>query len=303
MKFKIVVSVFCLAVFSFHAFANTYKHRFNELFTEGDVAGQENLLSEWEKVGEDDPEFYIAYFNYCVKNSREELIWTSDSPAGANSVKLTGTSEAIKDIVAYMNFETKYDKELLDKGFEVINKGIKKYPGRLDMRFGEIYMYGEVGDYDAFTSKITDTINYSDQINNKWVWTDGEALEKPEQYMLGAIQDYQIKLYNTQDDKLLENMKLIAETVLKYYPDNVESLSNLSLVYSILKEYDKALEMLSKAEELAPKDCVVLNNKAHIYKITGDDKNALKYYNMIVEYGDNEQKELALRQIAGFTKK
>mgnify|MGYP003380295723 CR=1 FL=1 len=70
--------------------------------------------------------------------------------------------------------------------------------------------------------------------------------------------------YNTENDDLLDNMKRIAETVLKYYPDHIESLSNLSIVFMLQKQYDKALEPLLKAEKLNPKDYIVSVSYTHL---------------------------------------
>ncbi|MDR1194901.1 MAG: tetratricopeptide repeat protein [Endomicrobium sp.] len=298
---KTSTAVCLLVLFSVQAFGQSYSHRFDELFGKNDIAAQEKLLEEWEKdVNKtDDPEFYTSYFNYCVKNSKKESIWTSDNPAGKSSLKVTEKTETGEDVMVYMNFETVYDKNMLNKGFETIAEGIKKYPARLDMRFGEIYMYGETADYEKFTSKIIETVEYSDTIKNKWLWTNNLPVENPEKFMLDAVQDYQVTLYSSGNDNLLDNMELIAESVLKFYPEHVESLSNLSLVYSIKKQYDKAFAVLSKAEEIAPRDCIILNNIAQLYKLTGDTENSLKYYKLITKYGDPKQKELAETQING----
>lgn len=92
-------------------------------------------------------------------------------------------------------------------------------------------------------------------------------------------------------------MKRIAETVLKYYPDHIESLSNLSIVYLLQKQYDKALEPLLKAEKLDPKDYIVLSNIAQAYKLKGDNKNAIKYYQLTIKHGDEQAKKYARGQI------
>ena len=98
-------------------------------------------------------------------------------------------------------------------------------------------------------------------------------------------------------------MKRIAETVLKYYPDHIESLSNLSIVLMLQKQYDKALELLLKAKKLNPKDYIVLNNIAQAYKLKGDTKNAIKYYELTIKYGDKQAKQYAKEQIKELEKK
>ncbi|MBW7869086.1 MAG: tetratricopeptide repeat protein, partial [Brumimicrobium sp.] len=118
-----------------------------------------------------------------------------------------------------------------------------------------------------------------------------------------TIQDYQFKLYNTENDDLLDNMKRIAEAVLKHYPDNIESLSNISIVFILQKQYDKAIEALLKAEKINPKDCIVLSNIAFAYKQKGDTKKAIKYYELTLKYGDEQSTYYAKQQIEELKKK
>ncbi|HHC80321.1 MAG TPA: tetratricopeptide repeat protein, partial [Flavobacteriia bacterium] len=102
--------------------------------------------------------------------------------------------------------------------------------------------------------------------------------------------------------RLLNNMKQISETVLKYYPNNVESLSNISVVYLLNGEYDKGLAPLLKAEKINPKDYIVLGNIAQTYKLKGNKKMSIKYYEKMLKYGDGQTKEFAKEQIANLKK-
>jgi tetratricopeptide (TPR) repeat protein len=146
-------------------------------------------------------------------------------------------------------------------------------------------------------------IDYSSIIKNKWTWKENKLLEDPKNYMLGTIQSYQVQLYNTGNDFLLNYMSTIAKSVLKYYPDHIESLSNLSIVYLVNKDYKKAIETLSKAEKLSPSDYIVLGNLARAYQLDGDKTNAIKYYELEIKYGDQQAKEFAKNQIQDLQKK
>jgi tetratricopeptide (TPR) repeat protein len=97
-------------------------------------------------------------------------------------------------------------------------------------------------------------------------------------------------------------MKQIAEAVLKYYPTNIESLSNISIVYMVQEKYDKALEVLLKAKKIDEKDGVILGNIAHTYKIKKDKENAIKYYKLVMQYGNDDTKKYAQEQIAELEK-
>jgi tetratricopeptide (TPR) repeat protein len=92
-------------------------------------------------------------------------------------------------------------------------------------------------------------------------------------------------------------MRRIAEAILTYYPNHVESMSNISVGYLINEDYDKAIDILQKAEKLDSKDFIILSNIAHAYKSKGDKKNAIKYYKLTKKYGDDEAKGFAKTMI------
>jgi len=179
-----------------------------------------------------------------------------------------------------------------------MNKKVRKVNhSRLDMRFSKILMLGKIKDYKNFTREIVKTIDDSEIVKNKWVWSENKPVDEPQKFMLKAIQNWVVQLYNINVATSRDNMKRISETVLKYYPDNVESLSNLSVVYLLKYDYDKALEVLLKVEKFAPKDHIVLSNIAQAYKLKGDNQNAIKYYELTIQYGDDKTKEFAKEQI------
>lgn len=275
----------------------TYKQQFNDLVSKKDSVGQRQLLEKWTKSDSNDPELFVAYFNFFVLKSKNEIITLGQNPKGKDVLKIMDQDTSKKEPVGFIYGDTYYNPDLLSKGFDWINKGIEKHPNRLDMRFGKIYMFGQIKDYENFTKEIIKTIDNSAINKNKWTWADSKPLDDPKEFMLSSIQNYQLQLYNTENDALLDNMKRIAETVLKYYPDHVESLSNISIVFMLQKQYDKALEPLLKAEKLNPKDYIVLSNIAQAYKLKGDNKNAIKYYELTLKYGDEQAKKYAQGQI------
>lgn len=284
-------------------FGQTYKQRFKELVSKKDTSGQQQLLDQWEKADSNDPELYVAYFNYYVDKSKQEIIMLGQNPKGNDVLQIMDQDSSKKEPVAYIYGDNYYNADNLKKGFEYIDKGLEKHPNRLDMRFGKIYMFGQIEDYENFTKEIIKTIDYSAINKNKWTWTDSKPLDDPQKFMLSSIQGYQHQLYNTENEVVLDYMKRIAEAVLKYYPDHIESLSNLSIVFLVSKEYDKALEQLLKAEKLNPRDYIVLNNIAQAYKLKGETKKAIRYYELTIKYGNQRAKDSAKSQIEELKKK
>lgn len=295
--------IFGLVLIFNQATGQTFKKQFNDLVSKNDTLGQQQLLEKWQKTDSNDPELFVAYFNYYVNKSRSEIITLGQNPKGKDVLQIMDQDTTKKEPVGFIYGDTYYNPDLLSKGFDWINKGIEKHPNRLDMRFGITYMFGQIEDYENFTKENIKTIEYSSINKNKWTWADSKPVDDPEKFLLGSIQDYQVQLYNTGNDSLLNNMKRIAETVLKYYPDHIESLSNLSIVYLIKKNYDEALEVLLKAEKLVPTDYIVLSNIAQAYKLKGDNKKAIKYYELTLKYGDEQANQYAKEQIKELEKK
>jgi tetratricopeptide (TPR) repeat protein len=285
---------------SLSCLGQNYWTKFQELSVKKDTAGQLNLLREWESKDHNEPEFYAAYFNYYVRKSKDETVGIERQAADKNSFEL---KDSTGKVAGYINDKVGYNQIILRKGFTYLDKGISMFPNRLDLRFGKVFMLGQIGNYQAFTDEIIKTLDYSKINKNAWLWSENKVKPNAETFMLESIQGYVVQLYNTNNDDLLENMKQISENVLKYYPDNVVSLSDLSIVFMIRKEYDKAIQVLLKAERLAPGDAIVLNNIAEAYKRKGDNANAVAYYEKVLKYGDEEAKQSARNAIDQLQKK
>jgi len=277
--------------------AQTNYEKFNALYKGRDTAKIKIHLVAWEKSNPDDPELYVAAFNYYFTNSKQNLLTVDKTISGTGeALQFTDSTGAIG---GYITSNPGYNSSELKKAFYYANKGIEKFPNRLDIRFGKCYVLGEIGEYEKFTTEIINTVEFSNAIKNNWLWTAGKKPdEDPKSFMLDAVEKYLKQLYDTEDDNLLENMKRIGETVLKYYPDEIEILSTTAVAFLLTKDYDKAIGYLKNAEKLNPTDFIVLNNIAHAYKLKGDKENAIKYFQLTEKYGDEQAKQQAKKAIA-----
>lgn len=294
-KITLLLAIFAISISGYSQSLN----EFNELLKKEDTEGQLALINKWEKTGKNDPDFYIAAFNYYVNHGRKEVLsLQQDEPAG-QALQVTDST----GVAAFIGSAIVYDEADVKSALKYIDAGIAKFPNRLDMRFGKTYLLGDAEDYENFTKEIITTVNQSNKIKNKWFWSGGKPLDDPKEFMLSSVQSYVYQLYDTGDDSLLENMLQISNTVLKYYPDTVESLSNVSIVYMLRNEPDKALDALLKAEKLSPKDAIVLGNIAHAYIMKKDSQKAIEYYNKVIAHGDADAKQYAEKKIEELKKK
>ena len=290
---KQIVQVIVAVLLAASLAAQDHSSRFKELVEKKDTAAQLKLLQEWDAGDPKDPELYVAWFNFYVQQSVKDIISLEKTPQ-KEALKL---SDSTGKPAGYLNFSTQYISDILQKGFEYIDKGITLHPARLDMRFGKIYMLGKAENFEMFTKTIIGTIEYSNTINHAWLWKEGKPLEDAKSFLIESMQDYIATIYNTEDDSLLPYMRQISETVLKYEPEHVISLANIALTYAIEENYDKALLYLLKAEKIEPKDVIVLNNIAEIYARKKDKVNARTYYGKIIKVGSKEEADDARQKI------
>jgi tetratricopeptide (TPR) repeat protein len=279
------------------SFAQSYFSDFNKAINTNDTLKQREILEKWEKEDPKNPELFTSYFNYYFHKSRNEILVVAagDPQKGEEYLSLAASAG---NYAGFIGSQINYDDSFLKKGLDKIDEAIKLYPNRLDMRFGKIYMLGQIKDWQSFTGEIIKTVNYSVKNSNNWTWTFNESRDGGESFFLSCLQDYQMQLYNTGNDVLLKNMQDIAKTVLKHYPNHIESLSNLSIGYLITQKYDKALVPLLKAEELNPKDFIVLTNIAYAYKEKGEKNKAIEYYKKVEQFGDDSAKDMAKKEMA-----
>ena len=282
-----------LVLLAGQSFAQNYKGEFSRLLTKKDTAAQWQLLQNWQQADPTNAELYVAYFNYYFHASRQEMVRLSDSRGGNSSFALTDSTGVQ---VGYLSDDFDYDSATLEKAFQYIDKGISTYTTRLDMRFGKIYALGQIENYERFTNEIVTAIEMSNQLKSQWTWADNKKVDNPEKFFLSTVQDYVVQLYNAGDDQL-NRMRTIAQTVLKYYPKHVESLSNLAITYGLQGDYDKALQSLLQAEKITPRDVIVLNNIATMYERKGDKLNAIKYFELTAKLGDKEIKDEAVKKL------
>lgn len=290
---KILVTLIAILI-SQIGFSQDYHSEFQKYCQTNDTINQLKVLTEWKSTNPKDAELFTSYFNYHFMKSRQEVLALStDKPNGEGFV----LKDSLNKTAGYLGSKIYYKQTELKKGLDKIDEGIKLYPNRLDMRFGKIYALGQIPNWKYFTSEIIKTIKYSAKNNNNWTWTNNGKYDGGKKEFLLDIQNYQLQLYNTGNDELLKNMREIANEILKYYPNHIESLSNLSITYLLTGEYDKGIEPLLRAEKINPKDYIVLSNIAQGYKLKGDKEKAITYYEKVVEFGDDRAKEYAKQQI------
>lgn len=269
-----LIIVIALCTSSFSLYPQTMKEKYGALIDKNSEKSTEQFLKQWENSYPDDAEMYSAYFNYYANKS------------------IINSSRG-----------TELNKIYVNKALEYADKGIKKFPSRLDMRFGKASYLLKINNYPKQVEEIIRTLNHSLKNQNNWTWTENKPLGNGLKTMIDGLQGYILQLYESKDINKIQDMLHIAETTFDYYPNDSGSMINLAIIYILTSRYDEALEILKEAEKITPTDFRILGNIAEVYAKKGDKANALNYYKRIAEVGNDEAKAYAKRQAEKLTNK
>ena len=126
---KLTTTILCgLTLVCCQTYGQTFRQQFNELVSKNDTAKQVVLLGKWEKSNSNDPELYVAYFNFYVNKSKKEIVALGNNPKGKDALEIKNKDSKKDETVGFIYDDTHYDTDLLSKGFRYIDRGIEKFP-------------------------------------------------------------------------------------------------------------------------------------------------------------------------------
>jgi tetratricopeptide (TPR) repeat protein len=257
---------------------------FKTLAETEDTAAVRNLLTKWSIENPNDPELYVARFNYHILVSRRKLGSADVVPKGF----IESTGNYLTAALYY------YDTLKIEKGIKTINEGIEKFPNRLDLYFGKAWLLGDLGRFAEQDSFIKTILKRSAKPKQTWLWTENEELKEAKTFILKSLQEYVTRLFDYQR---LNDVISIEQTTLSYYPDNFKSFIHLAVCDYYANDFKKALSLLHRAEKIAPHDPEVLTHLAYAYKHEKENKKAINYYERLLKYGDTGDKEFATNEL------
>jgi tetratricopeptide (TPR) repeat protein len=179
---------------------------------------------------------------------------------------------------------------------QTIREGIAAHSNRLDMRFGYIHFLGQAKYWEDFVAGIEGVLAQDATNDHLWLWTDSESFDEPN--FPSFFQDYQVILLDEQDPALFPYNIRISNAVLKYYPEDIPSISNLGVIAYYQEDLEGATVHFQRAVDLDPSDMIVVFNLAYMYETLGDVEKAIATYELALESEDPEAREQAKAIIA-----
>ena len=278
-------------------FAQDYQEQFLTAFESGNDSTQRVVLDAWKLATPQDAEYFVAEFNYHVNLAYSEVMGILPDPPQGEAFAIT---DSTGEVVGYMGSYMSWDSVHTDMAVQVISEGIEAHPNRLDMHFGYIHFLGQAKLWEDFAGGIEAVLAQDDANAHGWMWSDNEPFNEPD--FPGFFQDYQVTLFNEQDPSLFPYNIRISNAVLKYYPEDIPSITNLGVIAYYQEDLESATTHFQHALDLDPTDMIVVFNLAYMYETLGEVDKAIATYELALASEDPEASAQAKAIIAELRK-
>ena len=252
--------------------------------------GVETLVDRWEKAFPEDPAMLEAKFNYYLEKSRTTTLVAKDTDRYMGNKPALTLKDSLDRDVRYFE-ETFYDDSLFALSSQAIDKAIRLYPDRIDLRFDKVTALTqyEKESPDMAASALAGLIDYN-AVSHP-AWKVGDRVIDAETFE-AAVQEYCFAFYTIGSPVSYEAFLSLSEKMLTYDPKSTLFLTNVGTYWLIAKnDTRKALKCYNKVLKLdsenytAVKNCIILARK---------DKNTKlekKYLPTLIKITEDEREK------------
>ena len=252
--------------------------------------GVETLIDRWEKAFPDDPDMLEARFNYYIEKSRTTTLVIKDSDRYLGQKPYFSLKDSLDRPVNYFE-ESFYEDSLFAMASQAIDKAIRLYPDRLDLRLDKVTALTsyEKESPDMAASTLAGLIDYNAASKPVWKFR-GETIDSDT--FEAAVQEYCFAFYTIGSPESYEAFLSLSEKMVGYYPKSTIFLTNIGTYWLIAKnDTKKALKCYTKVLKLDPdnytaiKNCIILARKEKNVKLEK------KYLPMLIKVTDDEREK------------
>jgi tetratricopeptide (TPR) repeat protein len=273
------------------------KDKFNsimELINESRLDEAQIEIDKFSSDQQKDGDYYVLVINYYFQKARHSGVTINTNvPDKSDSLYLEMKYSLDSTKTAYMSDTVYYDMDILLEGINKFKPALDKFPDRLDILYGLVYISKESGQNKQLGETLIRILNRSGENKNHWLWSFNEKLEDGYSFMIENLQSYLVSLIEKGDETSMELLYSISGKMIELYPDNIYGYNNMAYYYHCKNQLPEAHKYFLLAEKVDPKDIIVLANLAKISLDENNIPDAEAYYNKIIEYGNEDDKKWA----------
>lgn len=257
-----------------------------------DGVGVETLLNKWENEFPDDLNMLVGKFNYYLAKSESSSVVAKDQDRFLGAKPMLTLKDSLGKDVNYFQ-EPFFDDSLFAVSSQAIDKAVKMFPDRLDLRFCKItaLLTYEKDSPDMAASTLASLIDYNGTSHP--VWKYGDDVAEKDLFESG-IQEYCASLYSIGSPVSYESFRSLSEKMLKYQPDNSIFMTNLGTYYFVVRKDNKtALKYYNKVLKKEPDNYTAIKNCVLMARKDKNIKLEKKYLPMLVKYSPDETEKIS----------
>lgn len=221
--------------------------------------GVETIINRWEAAAPEDPEVYVARFNYWLsKSAAESVVITRPQKRYLGNDPVMTLKDSLGRDVYYFE-DVNYDDEAFGEALKAIDRAIELKPQEISYRFGKItsIMDYEKESPDMTAAEILSLIDDYQARGEGWTYA-GETLTR--ELFCQGISEYCYRFFRTASPVSYEYFLEISEKMNKLYPDEVVFIDNIGSYWQVNGDSRKALRYYRKALKIDPEDYAANNN-------------------------------------------
>lgn len=153
------------------------------------------------------------------------------------------------------------DSAELDTAFMWLDKGIEKFPNRLDLYLGKATAQLYCLNVEGMLQTLELAMKQEQKNKGKWMWTNDEKLSKEYDILFERIQEDFKRFLEAED---LDNAERLARMGMKYFPKRAEYVNNVGVVYIYRENLEEGLKYFQQALKMKPDDELIKANIEYI---------------------------------------
>ncbi len=235
------------------AAAQTFSIEYRRAVQAQDTAKVRKVLAGWQLKEPQNPDRYIAKFNYQLQQSYRVVV--SKAPPMGRGVALQQQGKPTGSL------NEGYDPQLLEAARTTLREGIGLAPDRLDMRFGLAKTYEMTHEPGPEITVLKAALADRQASGKPWRWQEGKALPAPEaMFVPENLEEYMLPYWQADTPEDAEVARQLAELANEYYPASSLGPFNLGMYHAMRQQPEKAREFFQQANTRRPNDWQTLAN-------------------------------------------